>query len=397
MNYKEVFNVLIVMLIMISYIVAAPFTEEWNKTTSINFYYESGGNKADFTHTSGVISSIEPSTKILSLKTDPTDKPGAWQGPNMTSNNLCSFGTYAARIKIPDASSQPNVGSVVGFYTYYNDEYNSTLSPDINKNGIYDNSEIDFEWLIADPQIIYITAYTDFSSATQETRSIGRIINLAKGIIYETSYKTSLDGKGVDLSGVENLPETITAIPNYDASKQFYTYGFDWHPESIRWWIIHPETKDTVVLWNYQGPVDRITQKDAYLMLNIWHTSDWPVQTNPLSTEAPNKRYSVEFDWVSYTPIKTIDIINRPEISHKQQISYKSEVNGNTLVINSNSLDGGKSIEIFTASGQLVKKINFSHSTDKTITIPLNDISVGHYLWSIKTEIGLLQGSFLYQ
>lgn len=67
-------------------------------------------------------------------------------------------------------SEQPKAGAVVGFYTYYNDKYGSAQTPDINGNGVPDNSEIDFEWLIANPRIVNMTAYTDFDDETGKMR-----------------------------------------------------------------------------------------------------------------------------------------------------------------------------------------------------------------------------------
>lgn len=359
---------------------AEAFKEEWNNSTSSNFYYGSGGNKQAFTHTIGATSSIEPATKVLALATDPSEKSGAWQGPNYTSNQICHFGTYAARIKIPDASSQPNVGAVVGFYTYYNDEYNQTEPADINGNGLYDNSEIDFEWLIADPRVIYITAYTDYHSPTGETRKVGRVLNLAEGTIYKTTYAEKLGAAGTKLTGVENQPESISALPSYDASKQFYTYGFDWHTNSIRWWMLHPDTEDTIVLWDYKGPQSRITQKRAYLMMNIWHTNNWPVITNSKSTEAPNKKYTVEFDWTSYTPVGT------PVKATVKQVGndLKSSTNGNYLQITNLEKDV-TTISLYTIQGKLVTTYS-AIPTAGQLQLALNALSTGVYFWEVQNS-----------
>ncbi|MGM0462310.1 MAG: glycoside hydrolase family 16 protein [Fibrobacterota bacterium] len=268
-----------------------------------NFTYGSGGNQEDFTWNAGVESSAEEGTRTLSLTMDSDDDPGAWQGPNMNTG-LAHFGTYSTRVRIPQTHDQPDVGAVVGFYTFYNDEWAEDMSNDWTGTGLYDNSEIDFEWLIADPEVLYLSAYTDYHGPTGETRQVSRIVNPAEGEVYSTKYKESLGGGGVDLEGAENYPESIPVIEDFNAADQFYTYGFDWEPERIRWWILHPENQDTVVLWDYQGPQERITQKPARLMLNIWHTDGWSVITNPDATEAPQEdTFSVEFDWVSYAPL----------------------------------------------------------------------------------------------
>lgn len=390
---KKQFFILSILSLSVFNRSSAYFIEDWNNPTSSNFYYGSGGKKAPFTHTIGADSPTESGTKVLSLKTDPEDNAGAWQGPNMTSNAICTFGTYAARIKVPDATIQPKVGAVVGFYTYYNDEYGSTLPADINNNGLYDNSEIDFEWLIADPRIIYITAYTDYHSPTGETRKISRIINLAEGIIYKTEYAETLGGSGTTLTGIENQPETIEAIPDYDASSQFYTYGFDWQSDYIKWWLLHPETEDTIVLWDYRGPQERITQKQAYLMLNIWHTSDWPVHTISGSTEKPLHQFEVEFDWTSYTASDKTPINNIPQKIKKGNI--KSFNKNQQLRIEYNSKFKSPKIDIFDLNGKLIRSIIHNKVDKEYINIPLDGLAKGFYIWAINRDTENLKGSFI--
>lgn len=282
---------------------AGAFLENFDTASPVNFSYGSGGKKASFTHISGMESPDEAGTYVLKLELDPEDGAGAWIGPNYTSHQTCHFGRYSARIKTASArnSEQPLTGAVVGFYTYYNDQYDESGPKDVNQNGIADNSEIDFEWLIADPRLIYMTAYTDYDDE-HGPRKVNRIVNLATGQILSTTYATSWDD-ATDLTGKENFPETVPAIEGYDASARFYTYGFDWAKDHIRWWIVNPtDEQDTITLWDYRGPEERITQRPASLMLNFWHTNDWPVEGVPGSIEAPTIPFQTQFDWVSYTP-----------------------------------------------------------------------------------------------
>jgi beta-glucanase (GH16 family) len=264
------------------------FLEAFDDSTSEYFHHSTGGKGADFTWGFGVDSSTEPGTKILSLKIDPEDVAGAGRGPDISSKDFCHFGTYAARIKVPDVKKiQPDVGAVVGYFTYHmNDE-----------TGL---SEIDFEWLIADPEIIYVGTWTGPSG---DLRRIGRTINLAEGTIYSTSYREDLSGIRKPLSGIQNQPESIDTIKGYNASLQFYTYGFDWHPDQIRWWMIHPATADTVVLWDYKGSQTGIPQGHTRYMVNFWHTNNWPVETNTKSIEKPLHPYEAEVDWMYYDPV----------------------------------------------------------------------------------------------
>jgi beta-glucanase (GH16 family) len=201
------------------------FVEDFSDTTSKYFRYGSTGNKTDFKYKIGVNSSTEPDTKILSFKLDPEESAGAGRGPEIISKDFTHFGSYATRLKVPDARDvQPNVGAVVGYFTYHVDS-------------IPGLSEIDFEWLLADPKIIYVGTWTGHRG---ELVRVGRTINMAEGIIYETSYRENHKGVRTPLTGIQNQPETIEAIPDFDASAGFYTYGFDWYPDRIQWWMLHP-------------------------------------------------------------------------------------------------------------------------------------------------------------
>src|SRR5690349_7671832 len=146
------------------------FVEDFDSDTPKYFTYASTGNRADFTRKFGVRSSTESATKVLSFKIDPNDPAGAGRGPEIISNDFTHYGRYSARIKVPDVrKDQPNIGAVVGYFTYHMDS-------------IPGLSEIDFEWLIADPTVIYVGTWTGPQGALKR---IGRTINMANGTIYE--------------------------------------------------------------------------------------------------------------------------------------------------------------------------------------------------------------------
>lgn len=265
------------------------FKEQFSQPTSSYFSYGSTGQNLPFKYSQGVASPTEPKSDILSFNINPDEAPGAGKGPEIISTKFTHFGTYSARIKVPSVTdSQPNVGAVVGYFTYHVDSL-----PGL--------SEIDIEWLIADPTIIYIGTWTGQPGALQR---VGRTINLAKGIIYATERKINYDGTPTLLMGAQNQPETILPLPGYDASAQFYTYGFDWYPDRLRWWLLHPTTGAKIVLWDYQGLSLGIPQNPSRYRLNFWHTDNWAVETNPLATEAPKQPYQLEVDWMSYSPLK---------------------------------------------------------------------------------------------
>ncbi|RPA69413.1 beta-glucanase/beta-glucan synthetase [Cyclobacteriaceae bacterium YHN15] len=267
------------------------FVENFSDTASQYFRYGSTGNKSDFKYKFGVNSSVESGTKILSFKIDPLDSAGAGRGPEIISKSFTHFGSYAARLKVPAAKAvQPNVGAVVGYFTYHVDS-------------IPGLSEIDFEWLLADPTVIYVGTWTGHRG---ELVRVGRTINMAEGIIYETSYRENHSGVRTPLTGLQNQPETIAAIPDFDASAGFYTYGFDWYPDRILWWMLHPASGEKIVLWDYQGTTRGIPQHRSRYRMNFWHTKDWSVETNPLSKEKPLHPYELEVDWMSYEPYTNV-------------------------------------------------------------------------------------------
>ncbi|WP_192347690.1 glycoside hydrolase family 16 protein [Algoriphagus sp. Y33] len=262
------------------------FREDFSKSTLKNFRYGSTGRHADSKHTTiGVPSPSESKTQILSFKLNPEEKAGPGKGPEIISKHFTHFGTYFTRLKVPDATKkQPNLGAVVGYFTYHEDR----------KKGL---SEIDFEWLLANPKIIYIGTWTGKHGKLQR---IGRIINLAEGKIIETISKVGFNGTPTPLTGSQNIPESIPAIENYDASSQFYTYGFDWESDRIQWWMLHPETADTLVLWDYQGSQLGIPLHESKYRMNFWHTEDWAVEENPNSLEKPKFPFELEVDWMEY-------------------------------------------------------------------------------------------------
>lgn len=307
---KKFFSFIFVMLIMMNYVMAQPqqtgqprvesyhgqFIENFTKSTSEFFNYNIRRSGYDFRYYSGIPSLSEKGTDVMVMRIDTADVAGAGRGPEIASKELTHFGTYSARIKVPDVTkAQPNLGVVVGYFTY-------RIDP------VYGSSEIDIEWLIADPEIIYIGTWTGPRGKLQR---IGRTINLAKGIIYDTSYRADADKKDRGkLTGLQNQPEKIAPIKNYNAAAQFYVYGFDWYPDRLTWWIIHPDTNEKIVLWDYQGSTPNFTgipSSPTRYLLNYWHTNNWPVETNPNSIEKPYYPFPLEIDWMSYKPFNELN------------------------------------------------------------------------------------------
>lgn len=256
----------------------------------------------------GVPSLTEKGTTVMLERIQPSDPAGAGRGPEISSNKRTHFGTYSARLRVPDVkAAQANVGAVVGYFTYRFTQG-------------YGLSEIDFEWLIADPRLIYIGTWTSAPDNVGNLQRVGRTINLAEGKILYTNYRSYHDGNrnhNFDSSDDAALsPRTIPAISGYDASKKFYVYGFDWYPDTLTWWIEHPDTGEKIILWDYKGTTPNfsgIPQPPTTYLMNFWHTNNWSVDTNPRSTEAPKYPYCLEVDWMKYEPYDDLNIKWREE------------------------------------------------------------------------------------
>lgn len=279
------------------------FTETFSGRTSAYFDYNYRPSGEDYRYYSGFPSLSEEKTDVMMYRIDPDDPAGAGRGPEIISKDYTFYGSYSARIKVPKARDvQPDLGAVVGYFTY-------------NIDREFGQSEIDIEWLLADPRIIYVGTWTGKRGAHNR---VGRIINLATGEILETIWRSEVrheDGSvtrvpNTAFTGRQNKPSRLEAITGYDASEQFYTYGWDWYPDRLVWWMIHPDTGKKLVLWDYKGKEvfpDQPSKtgvpclKSKY-RLNFWHTDNWPVETNEASVEKPLYPYELEIDWMSYTP-----------------------------------------------------------------------------------------------
>ncbi len=271
---------------------AAAFTENFAGASSSYFsFLQQGGS----TITSGFSDSGASDGKAVQLALPANAAAGPGSAPNLQSTTLYSFGTFEARMKTANCSTQPNTGIVNGFFTYLND------GTDQNGNGVADNSEIDFEILCAEPNVIWLTQWTDYQDSPLAMKRIYRELDLASGQIRRTCYS---EGYGVctqDLtgSGTEGSPSSITPISGFNSSTAYYTYGFTWASNRLTWYIYN-SSGQKIILWDYQGPSARITQRSAYYFFNVWHTSSWAPTTNGAALESNNTPRYLNVDWATY-------------------------------------------------------------------------------------------------
>jgi Glycosyl hydrolases family 16 len=269
-----------------------PFTENWTGGSSPYFTFLPNGGSI----TSNVADSAASDGRIVQLTIPANPAAGTSGGPNLQSGQTYGFGTYEARFKTSDCSSQPNTGMVSGFFTFFN---NGT---DQNGNGIADNSEIDFEWLCAEPNVMWLTQWTDYQDSPLAMKRIFRELDLASGTVRQTCYSEGFGACTQNLTGsaTEGSPTSITPIPGYNSATAYYTYGFTWLSNRLTWYVLNASGQK-ITLWDYQGPASRITQREAYFMFNTWYTNSWPPTTNAAAIQAPNSPRSMKIDWAKYS------------------------------------------------------------------------------------------------
>lgn len=203
-------------------------------------------------------------------------------GPNQgvaiaTNTSSYRYGTFGTRMRTADCTGQDHPGVVTGTFTY------STDHADANKNAIPDNDEVDLEFLCGQPEVVWMTLWTDYSETSDNQRSITRAVNLRTGQVLSTCYLISYAQPCQPTLAAETGPATVTPVPGFNSAKQFYTYMFDWQPDHVTFYAVDGLGRRNV-LWDYRGPASRIPRKPAMFMQNVWHTATW----NPLNGPAHN-------------------------------------------------------------------------------------------------------------
>jgi hypothetical protein len=269
----------------------ADFIEQWNSAASTNFTLSTPNNSSVIPNVTDTAASDD---KSLRLTVPANIVAGAGRGPEVETKASYRFGTFSARLKSVDTRGQPDAGIITGLFTYFNNGTDQT------GDGLPDNSEIDFEWLGAEPQSVYLTMWTDYRASDERHKRVTRKINLATGTIEFCNFTESFSGPEVKLTGNENLPSTVQAIPGYNSATTYYEYGFSWTASRVTWWIVLPGGTKSI-LWDYQGPAARIPGRSSTFMINAWHSDNWPPETRPTAVRPPTAPVSMFVDWVQYS------------------------------------------------------------------------------------------------
>ncbi|HVK55055.1 MAG TPA: glycoside hydrolase family 16 protein [Burkholderiales bacterium] len=202
-------------------------------------------------------------------------------------NQKTHYGRYETRVKF--ATCAPSEEVVNGIFIYHND------GTDKNGNGLKDNTEIDFELLCGEPNVLWLTTWTDYSGdEPNQFRKKSRAIDMRTG-----DYRETPKGQegNYDTFPAGNLSEVrMTGFPQAGA---YYTVGFDWYSNRIRWYIVINGKE--VTLWDLTD-TSVIPQNPATFMLNIWHSpTHW--YTYDVG-QYPDANSTMYVDYFRFTPFQ---------------------------------------------------------------------------------------------
>lgn len=213
--------------------------------------------------------------KALKLQLDAYPGIGPSKGVEIASNYMAyQYGTFGTRMRTANCAGPDRLGVVTGVLTYSPDH------SDANGNGLPDNDEIDFEVLCGQPEVVWMSLWTDYDELTDTPRKISRAVNLRTGEVIYNCYLLTWLGSCEPLVAGENDPAAVTPVPGFDAAKQFHSYTFEWQPNRVRFHATDVNGK-RLLLWDYQGPTSRIPQKTSMFLQNVWHTATWDPFNGP--------------------------------------------------------------------------------------------------------------------
>jgi beta-glucanase (GH16 family) len=213
--------------------------------------------------------------KALKLQLDARPGPGPRQGVEIASNTLdYRYGTFGTRMKTANCTGQDHVGVVTGLTTYSPDQ------TDTNADGRADNHEIDIEFLCGQPEVIWMSLWTDYDERTDTPGKISRAIDLRTGQVIYNCYLLTWLGACEPLLAGENQPTAVRAVPRFNSATQFHSYSFDWQPDRVRFYLTIAKGKK-ITLWDYRGPSSRIPQKPSLFLQNVWYTPVWDPFNGP--------------------------------------------------------------------------------------------------------------------
>ncbi len=206
-----------------------------------------------------------------------------------TSKSL-GYGHYRVVAK-PSSCAATSENVIYGLFTYWNN------GSDLNQNGMIDNSEIDFEISCAEPGVIYMTVWTDYTDDTHFSK-VTRRLDLTSGYYSETS--PGEEKNSWDLNGEGHLLDAsghVVALPDFTAMDEWLDLDMTWSVKSVKFGLTLQGIR--YPLWTYAN-ASHIPSHAAPYMMNVWHSQyNWD---SGALTDYPSQDQTLALDAFSYSP-----------------------------------------------------------------------------------------------
>ena len=236
-----------------------------------------------------VSGAVDPSTAELRFPGHPEPDASMYVDTEyrteIASARRFGFGTYRTRLQFGACS--PNEETVNATLGYFADE------TDANQNGITDDEEIDIQVLCGTPGRVFLTVFTDYQLPSapggEQFRKLSRAIDFATGDVFDTPASDSDTYTKTDNVAAWVRPELF-------AANAFYVAGFEWHAQSLRFFLQIDGAEQT--LWTLSDP-ERIPQRPVSFTYNLWHPdSHWfPAKG---AAAFPAEDVVMHVDWFEY-------------------------------------------------------------------------------------------------
>lgn len=211
------------------------------------------------------------------------DRVGPAHASEVESTSRVHFGTYRTRLSLAHCSSNEEI--VNGIFVYAND------GSDKNGNGIADNTEIDIEVLCGEPNVIFLTTWTDYEESAGGLRmnKRTRAIDTLTGEYYDSPNDAEFGLRRVG-------QDPALKIPGFAAAGSYHEVGWEWHASQIRWFLVDGGVEKT--LWDLRD-AKVIPQRDAQFMFNVWHSDGHWLKGG--AADYPASDAVLRVDWFRYT------------------------------------------------------------------------------------------------
>jgi len=210
---------------------------------------------------------------------------GAMFVTQLATRDRFHFGTYRTRVGFGACGA--NEEAVMAFLGYFND------GQDHDGDGIVDDLEIDVQAACSAPRYLYLTVFTDDEEPPQGNRfrKLTRVVDFASGDTFDTVAPDSEQYGPARNDPLLHAPELL-------APDALYELGFEWHPDSLRFFLMLGDVERD--LWLLSGS-DRVPQLPVQVMYNLWHpdTHWYPAEG---SADFPTNDVVMHVDWLSFEP-----------------------------------------------------------------------------------------------